>query len=445
MVLPQVAPCVFDLYSGTSNCTLGAQSYPCLRRSMPMTPSPKIFISYRRDDAPGSTGRLYDRLADSFPREALFMDVDAMVPGVDFVRELDDAVQGCDVLLAVIGRHWLDAATPSGVRRLDDPEDFVRVEVQTALKQGIRVIPVLVDGAQMPAAEELPEPLRPLARRHAVEISHSRFASDADRLVRAFGVDEIVTTYSPAQAAPQQAPPREATPVGEAVGAPLTGLRIAGAALTVWAIVASGAFGNLAATPGPTYWLDRAGPGFYLWAGFNVMIGPALALKIWLPRFTMAPFWGVVGATFAALATLIGSQFLFTTFLLPDVPLDATGSVEAILNMGLREIPQSLLCGVVLGYFLSQALVGWFPHGGGRGFVARMIVVWTATGTAYGIANFLLIVIMEAAVAVGSGAEAALIARADARMWSDTVVYGAAWAFGFWLTLRFAASRARSD
>ena len=406
-----------------------------------MTPSPKIFISYRRDDAPGSTGRLYDRLADSFPREALFMDVDAMVPGVDFVRELDDAVQGCDVLLAVIGRHWLDAATPSGVRRLDDPEDFVRVEVQTALRQGIRVIPVLVDGAQMPAAEELPEPLRPLARRHAVEISHSRFASDADRLVRAFGVDETVTLPPQVHTAPSQT----VTPARGEADTPLPGLRIAGAALTVWAIVASGAFGNLAATPGPTYWLDRAGPEYYLWAGFNVMIGPALALKIWLPRFTMAPFWGVVGATFAALATLIGSQYLFTTFLLPDVPANATGSVEAILNMGLREIPQSLLCGVVLGYFLSQALSGWFPQGGGRGFVFRMILVWMAVGTTYAIANFLLVVIMEAAVSVGSGAEAALVARADARMWTDTVVYGAAWALGFWLTLRFAPRRSAAE
>ena len=410
-----------------------------------MTPSPKIFISYRRDDAPGSAGRLYDRLADSFPREALFMDVDAMVPGVDFVRELDDAVQDCDVLLAVIGRRWLDATSPSGARRLDDPEDFVRVEVETALKQRIRVIPVLVDGAQMPAAEELPEPLKPLARRHAVEISHSRFASDADRLVRAFGIDETAAT-TPVQtpAVSPQAPSGPVISQHAAVNVAVSPVRVAGAAITVWAIIASGAFGNLAAAPGPAYWLDRAGLEFYLWAGFNVMIGPALALKLWLPRFPMAQMWGVIGATFAALATLIGSQRLFAVFLLPDVPVDATGSVEAILNMGLREIPQSLLCGVVLGYFLSQALGGWFAHGGGRGFVVRMILIWTATGTAYAIVNFLLIVIMEAAVSAGSGAEAALIARADARMWSDTVVYGAAWAFGFWLTLNVAPRGARA-
>ena len=411
-----------------------------------MTPTPKIFISYRRDDAPGSAGRLYDRLADSFPREALFMDVDAMVPGVDFVRELDDAVQGCDVLLAVIGRHWLDAATPGGERRLDDPEDFVRIEVETALRQGVRVIPVLVDGAEMPAAEELPEPLKPLARRHAVEISHSRFASDADRLVRAFGLDEPAAPETAAAPEPQRgasAPPPTVA-LEAAADANLPGARIAGAALTVWAIIASGAFGNLAAEPGPAYWLDRAGFGYYLWAGFNVMIGPAVALKVWLPRLTVAQFWGVVGATFAALAMLIGSHRLFAAYLLPEIPVNATGSVEAILNMGLREIPQSLLCGVVLGYFLAQALGAWFARGGGRAFVARMVLIWAATGTAYAIVNFLLIVIMEAAVAAGSGVEAALIARAEARMWSDTVVYGAAWALGFWLTLSFAPHRTRA-
>ncbi len=410
---------------------------------MPITPIPKIFISYRRDDAPGSAGRLYDRLADSFPREALFMDVDAMVPGIDFVRELDDAVQGCNVLLAVIGRRWLDASTPGGLRRLDDPEDFVRIEVETALKQEIRVIPVLVDGAQMPAAEELPEPLKPLARRHAVEISHSRFASDADRLVRALDLDEM-TSAPPVQTMPPRAAPLEAVQAETTVPAPLSRLRIAGAALTVWAIVASGAFGNLAADPGPAYWLERAGIGYYLWAAFNVMIGPALALKLWLPQFAMAQFWGTVGATFAALATLIGSQWLFDTYLLPDVPTDTTGSIEAILNMGLREIPQSLICGLVLGYFLSQALGGWFAQRRGRSFVARMVLIWAATGTAYAVVNFLLIVIMEAAVAAGSGAEAALVARADARMWSDTVVYGASWALGFWLTLSFAPRRAGS-
>jgi hypothetical protein len=149
-----------------------------------VTLAPKIFVSYRRDDAPGSAGRLYDRLADAFPREAIFMDVDAMVPGVDFVREIDEAVIACDVLLAVIGRNWHGTAASDGVRRIDNPDDFVRIEIASALQHGIRVVPVLVDGAQMPAADDLPDDLKPLARRHAVEISHMRFAADAERLVR---------------------------------------------------------------------------------------------------------------------------------------------------------------------------------------------------------------------------------------------------------------------
>jgi hypothetical protein len=401
-----------------------------------MSALPKIFISYRRDDAPGSAGRLYDRLADSFPRDGLFMDVDAMVPGVDFVRELDEAVADCDVLLAVIGRRWLEAATPDGKRRLDDPHDFVRIEIETALGSGVRVIPVLVDGAQMPAAEALPQPLQPLARRHAVEISHSRFASDAERLVRA-----LTATATPAVEA--EAPQPVAAPTRSAAEAPATvsSARLAGAAVTVWAIVASGALASLAAAPGSDYWLDRAGPAYYLWAGFNVMIGPALALKLWLPGLSMKQFWGVVGATFAALMVLIGSGQVFATFLLPAVSGGATGLAEAILDLGLREIPQSLLCGIVLGYFLSMPLGGWLGDES-AGYVRRMILAWAATGTAYAIANFLLLLIMEAMATAGSGEEAALLARSQARMWSDTVVYGAAWALGFVLTFRFAARRA---
>jgi hypothetical protein len=106
-----------------------------------------IFINYRRDDAPGVAGRLFDYLAGRFSREDLFMDVDAMKPGVDFAKQLDNQVSHCRVLLAVIGPHWLDAKDKTGVRRLDNEKDYVRVELASALKRDIAVIPVLVDGA----------------------------------------------------------------------------------------------------------------------------------------------------------------------------------------------------------------------------------------------------------------------------------------------------------
>jgi len=111
------------------------------------------------------------------------MDVDAIEPGLDFVKVLDEQVSGCDVLLALIGPNWVDAKNEKGVRRLDDPKDFVRMEIASALKRDIRVIPILIDGAPMPREEELPEPLQPLARRNAVQVSHVRFGADTQGLV----------------------------------------------------------------------------------------------------------------------------------------------------------------------------------------------------------------------------------------------------------------------
>jgi hypothetical protein len=145
--------------------------------------SGRIFINYRRGDDPGFTGRLFDRLGTAFPRGQLFMDVDNISPGHDFVQILESEVGKCDVLLAVIGKGWLDASDESGARRLDNPKDYVRVEIASALEQGKLVIPVLVNNAPMPSADDLPEALKPLARRHAVHLSHDRFASEVKTLV----------------------------------------------------------------------------------------------------------------------------------------------------------------------------------------------------------------------------------------------------------------------
>ncbi len=144
-----------------------------------------IFVSYRRDDAKHAAGRLVDRLEKSFSRDQLFFDIDNIEPGVDFVRVLKEQVERCDVLLAIIGPGWLDARDGLGARRLDNPKDFVRIELETALARDIRVIPVLVDGARMPGEAELPEPLRALTNRQAVRLAHERFASEAEDLARA--------------------------------------------------------------------------------------------------------------------------------------------------------------------------------------------------------------------------------------------------------------------
>src|SRR5262245_2007383 len=112
----------------------------------------KIFISYRREDSISTAGRLHDRLAKTFGRKNLFMDVDHIPAGVDFVDYLQRQVAACDVFLAVIGPNWLDAKDDNGGRQFDNHEDFVRIEIAAALARNIRVIPVLIDGASPPKA-----------------------------------------------------------------------------------------------------------------------------------------------------------------------------------------------------------------------------------------------------------------------------------------------------
>ena len=118
-----------------------------------------IFISYRREDSAGYAGRLYDRLATQFGADNVFMDVEGIEPGVDFVDAIGRAVGSCEVLIVIIGREWLSAGH-EGKRRIDDPSDFVRIETAAALVRGIRVVPVLVEGAAMPRADELPDTAR---------------------------------------------------------------------------------------------------------------------------------------------------------------------------------------------------------------------------------------------------------------------------------------------
>lgn len=137
----------------------------------------RIFISYRRDDSGGWAGRLYDRLSQHFRRENVFMDIDTIEPGLDFVEVIEQAVGSCDALIALIGKQWLTITDAAGQRRLDNPEDFVRLEIAAALARNIRLIPALVQGARMPGSTDLPDVLKMLARRNAHEISDRRFHS----------------------------------------------------------------------------------------------------------------------------------------------------------------------------------------------------------------------------------------------------------------------------
>jgi hypothetical protein len=144
----------------------------------------RVFISYRRDDSAAFAGRVHDRLRSEFGREALFMDVDTVRLGVDFVEVISGQVAECDVLLAVIGSNWLNARDEEGNRRLDDPNDFPRIEIAAALVRHIPVIPILVDGTKIPRADQLPKDIKALAHRNALDVRNASFHSDIDRLIR---------------------------------------------------------------------------------------------------------------------------------------------------------------------------------------------------------------------------------------------------------------------
>lgn len=142
----------------------------------------KVFINYRREDASGYAGRLYEWLSDRFGPDRVFMDINAIRPGSDFVQAIESEVAACEAVLVIIGRQWLDCSA-DGRRRLEDPHDFVRLEIASALSRNALVIPVLVEGAGMPRERDLPDDLKPLARRHAIEISDGRWEYDAGRLI----------------------------------------------------------------------------------------------------------------------------------------------------------------------------------------------------------------------------------------------------------------------
>jgi len=148
------------------------------RRDAPV----RIFLSYRREDSSAWAGRLHDALADRFGERNVFQDVEAIRPGEDFTDAVDTAISQSDAVLAVIGPHWVTAEGPSGERRLDSADDYVRAELEAALRHGRRLIPVLVGGAAMPTAGQLPTELRALTQRQAVALDDTSWRQDVDAL-----------------------------------------------------------------------------------------------------------------------------------------------------------------------------------------------------------------------------------------------------------------------
>lgn len=143
-----------------------------------------IFISYRRHDTAGEAGRLVDSLKQYFKEEEIFIDIDTIKPGLDFTDVIEESLKSCDILLALIGPNWLNLKDTNGKRRIDADNDFIRLEIAEALKRKIQVIPVLVDGANLPATEDLPDDIKGLVRRQAYEISNKRWKYDVEELVK---------------------------------------------------------------------------------------------------------------------------------------------------------------------------------------------------------------------------------------------------------------------
>lgn len=144
-----------------------------------------IFISYRRGDSAGYAVRLYDRLIAAFGAERVFMDVEGIELGTDFIAAIERALDSSSVFIALIGSEWTQTKDAAGRRRLDDPQDFIRLETTMAIERKLRIVPVLVDDAAMPRTDELPPEMASLARRQAIEINHRQWEASTGALIQA--------------------------------------------------------------------------------------------------------------------------------------------------------------------------------------------------------------------------------------------------------------------
>ncbi|RNC67183.1 MAG: toll/interleukin-1 receptor domain-containing protein [Desulfuromonadales bacterium] len=215
---------------------------------------PGIFISYRRQDSAGWAGHLTDRLKEQFGAANIFMDIEAIEAGVDFVEAITTAVSSCQVLLAIIGPQWLTLKDPQGRRRLDNPEDFIRLEISAALSRNVRVVPVLVGGAVMPEPDELPEDIRQLTRRQAHELTDSRWDYDVEQLIKTL-CKVLGVPYHKDEPQPQPQPPPSPTPPLPApakISGPFTIKRVLGGAAILLILAMVGLCSKQQPIPGPS-------------------------------------------------------------------------------------------------------------------------------------------------------------------------------------------------
>ncbi|RXH56132.1 toll/interleukin-1 receptor domain-containing protein [Granulicella sibirica] len=212
----------------------------------PETTGRAIFISYRRDDAEGEAGRLFDDLVRAFDEKSVFMDVAGIQPGSDFRKAIDQNVASCGVLLAIVGPHWASITDAQGNHRLENDNDFVRLEIASALTRNVPVIPVLVHEAKMPSADVLPENLKDFSYRNSVELTHARWNSDVALLVEALRsyvhVAKEHETEPIHATVPVQLPPPQPPQPDESASAKSRTPLFAGIAVAVLLAVGAGVF-----------------------------------------------------------------------------------------------------------------------------------------------------------------------------------------------------------
>ena len=286
-----------------------------------------IFISYRRDDSEGEAGRLFDDLTRAFGTDAVFMDVSGIDPGTDFRKAIDDNVACCGVLLAMIGPTWATITGTSGQRRLDDANDYVRLEIASALARNIPVIPVLVHDAHMPHADHLPDNLKDLAYRNSVEITHERWNSDVQLLTQALTqyvhatkategdtVHATVPVQLPApNPAPQAAPVRTKSKTPMIAGLAVLGVVLIGLIVFFALQRSNGSGGATAANSLVGHWTDTNPVGLGSVVKLDISgEGNQLAVHAWGVCKPTNCDWGTQNAAFDGQTAKVTWSFLKT-------------------------------------------------------------------------------------------------------------------------------------
>lgn len=297
----------------------------------PQAPVQKVFICYRREETGAHAGRLYDAMVARFGEENVFMDLD-LEPGVDFVDRITEVVSGCVALIIVMGPRWATVEDGTGRKRLEDPGDFVRLEVENALRRNdVTPIPILVGGARMPQPEDLPEALRPITRRNALEMSEGRWTYDIGRLMNR--LEELLPDNArEAVTVPERSPEtRERAPVSWRLvleGALVAGAT-AGLARRLGELIAIDAKQHK--IEGGTEHLEHVGAIVLTRTETFALAGAALAVWLALRVRRVDPFRHLLrGLLVGALAGLLGGAIWSFAVYLPaaKVKVDAQANIE---------------------------------------------------------------------------------------------------------------------